>query len=760
MPFYVVDPSSLKIAQACERSPVVSLITDAKTEDEIPDALREASDRVVTGDLSWLRDSRVPDGCDAAILWIAGDQLLRGSGALIRYMVTYASRRTLVPVHLACLPDHDLDLVGLQPRIWNNGPNADSIQQHIRLRVPNLVPPEVKDFIEESPDYWARMYRALQAGQKNPEKGIDRLSKLWHKSSVTPPVYGALLVRNLIVLYVWLGRLQRIEILLKAGMDRYPRCAELPYMAGRIALQQNNLKEASRYAERSMENPDLSFVGSGGEGLYRSAWLAGLVAELEGKQNLAVTRFLPGLAVQPAFMPSVEGLMRQRLGGCVARSLSITVLPDLVRREPQYAEAVFHFLLLHRQTEAARRILELPQVPDELRQSLQKSLKQAILSCRPRPRSTGSKPGVTLTGPFYVHSSLARINRELGSAMTAATDIEIALEPHGEGDVSGTQLPHFDAISQGLKKQLSRLDLTIRLHWPPDFTQPPCGKLVLILPWEFGSVPCRWIKAIDRNVDELWALSQFNKESFVRAGISEDRVHVVPPGIDTETFNPEGTAWRPEGCRGFAFLFVGGAIPRKGPDILWNAYQSAFTSADDVTLVIKEMGAETFYKGQSLTGQIRVAAAKPRAPHVMVLSKEFDDAKLASLYRGSNVFVLPYRGEGFGMPLAEALACGKAVITTGLGPSREFCPPEASYFIPAKTTEIMDFQNTMGPMSGPFTWFEPDVKELAKIMRHVYEHQNEILPHGLEASEKIRMALSWDRITGMMLDRIRHLVDL
>ena len=47
------------------------------------------------------------------------------------------------------------------------------------------------------------------------------------------------------------------------------------------------------------------------------------------------------------------------------------------------------------------------------------------------------------------------------------------------------------------------------------------------------------------------------------------------------------------------FLFVGGTIARKGIDILLDAYTSQFTADDDVCLVIKDFGTDSFYKGQT-----------------------------------------------------------------------------------------------------------------------------------------------------------------
>ena len=61
---------------------------------------------------------------------------------------------------------------------------------------------------------------------------------------------------------------------------------------------------------------------------------------------------------------------------------------------------------------------------------------------------------------------------------------------------------------------------------------------------------------------------------YLDAGLDEDRVHVVPNGVDLERFAPDGDrptrSTRPAALR---FLFVGGAIARKGVDVLLAAWQ-------------------------------------------------------------------------------------------------------------------------------------------------------------------------------------------
>src|SRR6185369_11722543 len=100
----------------------------------------------------------------------------------------------------------------------------------------------------------------------------------------------------------------------------------------------------------------------------------------------------------------------------------------------------------------------------------------------------------------------------------------------------------------------------------------------------------------------------------------------------------------------FKFLFVGGTIMRKGPDILLEAFQQAFTAADDVCLVIKDFGGDSFYRGQTAQEAIRRIQKKPGAPEIVYLTQELSAEEMPSLYAACDCLVLPYRGEGFGMP--------------------------------------------------------------------------------------------------------------
>ena len=128
-------------------------------------------------------------------------------------------------------------------------------------------------------------------------------------------------------------------------------------------------------------------------------------------------------------------------------------------------------------------------------------------------------------------------------------------------------------------------------------------------------------------------------------------------------------SYRIEG-KSFRFLHVSSCFPRKGADILLKAYGQAFTRRDDVTLVIK-----TF---QNPHNEIHRWLAEARAeteefPEVLIIEDDLTDAQLKSVYEQCQTMVAPSRAEGFGLPMAEAMLSGLAVITTGWSGQLDFC---------------------------------------------------------------------------------------
>ncbi len=733
-----------------EKSPHIALETDAISNDALPEAIRPVADSIAPGCLDSLQAGRIPKRADAVITWLAGDHLLQGSAASIRRDLHTAGRRCFVPVHYPCMTE--LDLIAIEPRWMSAGRICDFWSTAARITRRSALSAQYLAALKALNQPWAKMVLAFAAEMANPGAGIEGLAKLAQEASA-PSQVTALALRNLAVLLMKHNHMAKAERVLERALESFPDYAEPCYMGGLLALHQNKPSKALGQLERARVS-NHEYVGSGGESSYRAAWLLGKLAVRGGNEKAAVQNFHPGIVNQPVFAPAAEEFLKLRFPAEIVGMVQFD-LTRLARREPRYLNDVFDFLLLHRAFPAARRITETIPLGEAEKEALLQKLAAAEAPFSSRTKSEG-KAGLLVCGSFFEHSSLARINREIGAALLKSGGFDVTLEPFDHPMLPVEKIPSGKFLAEAMSHHPKHLDLTIRHHWPPNFQKPPRGKLAVIVPWEFGAVPRIWVQEIELNVDELWVPSDFVRRVFIRSGVSEGRVQVIPNGFDAKIFTPDGPPARPTGCRRFMFLFVGGAIGRKGIDLLLQAYAQAFEAGDDVTLAIST-GANPAYAHNSLDGLIAKFMADVRLPHVAFLSTQFEDAELAALYRGCDAFVLPYRGEGFGMPIAEAMACGKPVIVTAAGPAPEFCPSKCGYFIPATESPVPDPPPPFGKFVGEWNWFEPDVTALARTMRHVYEHPEEAAARGRNAAKAIRRKHTWDDITSIYLKRVEHL---
>ncbi|MCL4543460.1 MAG: glycosyltransferase family 4 protein [Chloroflexi bacterium] len=181
-------------------------------------------------------------------------------------------------------------------------------------------------------------------------------------------------------------------------------------------------------------------------------------------------------------------------------------------------------------------------------------------------------------------------------------------------------------------------------------------------------------------VDSAYTGQQLRQRRLVR----EDRLHVVPLGVDLRQMHPQedpGSVLERLGVdRHQPFvLYVGTEAPRKRVDlVLWALGALKLRTGSAPTLV--KVGAPVYVEARRrhrvLTQAWGIAAQVVWADHV-------SDEELAALYSAALCYVSASAEEGFGLPLLEALACGCPVLCSGIPPHREICGEAAHYVPPA-----------------------------------------------------------------------------
>jgi glycosyltransferase involved in cell wall biosynthesis len=150
--------------------------------------------------------------------------------------------------------------------------------------------------------------------------------------------------------------------------------------------------------------------------------------------------------------------------------------------------------------------------------------------------------------------------------------------------------------------------------------------------------------------------------------ITEDRIRVVPNGVDLSVFRPD-PAEKPDEMPYLAV--VGNQDPRKNLGTLLEAFPIFRARLRAVRLVMVGPGGPP--------------ASKPAAVDVLGYVEE---STLASVYRKAVMVVQPSLYEGFGLPVLEAMACGTPVACADIEVFREVAGDCARYFDPRASASI------------------------------------------------------------------------
>jgi glycosyltransferase involved in cell wall biosynthesis len=293
--------------------------------------------------------------------------------------------------------------------------------------------------------------------------------------------------------------------------------------------------------------------------------------------------------------------------------------------------------------------------------------------------------------------------------------------------------------------------------------QPGFNSYVGITMFETDRLPYGWAEACNM-MDEIWVPSSFNLETFRLAGINPDLLRVIPFGLNAELYNPDRVRpLRFPGKRGFTFLSVFQWSKRKGWDVLLQAYLQAFSSLDDVCLVIRAY--PDAFRLPAIKDRVRnyiidLGYDADKIPPIIIIDEFISDERMPNLYRSADCFVLPTRGEGWGIPFMEAMASGLPTIATNWSSHLDFMNERNSYLIKLDGTENIPLDHML---ENPFytldqQWAAPSVEHTAKLMRHVFDNRDEAKAVGAFARQDIKASWSLERSADWVSTRINELL--
>lgn len=264
---------------------------------------------------------------------------------------------------------------------------------------------------------------------------------------------------------------------------------------------------------------------------------------------------------------------------------------------------------------------------------------------------------------------------------------------------------------------------------------------------EVDGLPRDWVVQCNQ-MNEVWVPSNFNAATFRDSGVRVP-IHVMPLGVDPNYFNPHIKATRFSDR--FTFLTVFEWGERKSPLEMLQTFVNEFRH-DDVLLVCKVTNADPHVNVHEELRKLNVFGA--RCGIHILYNQNLEDYLLGSLYRAADCFVLPTRGEGWGMPILEAMACGLPTIATNWSAQTDFLNETTGY--PIRVKGLVP-AIAKCPYYHGFRWAEPDLEHMASLMRFVYTHQEQVKKRSELTAHYILNNWSWAHSAQKIKARLQQL---
>ncbi|NDB30688.1 glycosyltransferase family 1 protein, partial [archaeon] len=186
--------------------------------------------------------------------------------------------------------------------------------------------------------------------------------------------------------------------------------------------------------------------------------------------------------------------------------------------------------------------------------------------------------------------------------------------------------------------------------------------------WESTLQPPHYFERL-KYFDEFWVPSKWQKECTVKQGYPEDKIKVVPEGVDVNTFFPEDVSHEMTSDGRFKFFLAGRWDYRKSTKEVIESFLKTFDKNEEVDLIVSidnpfsndglNTTEERLDYYNFTDDRIKVLHFPPREDYIKLL-------------KSSHVFLSCARSEGWNLPLIESMACGTPSIYSNCSGQLEF----------------------------------------------------------------------------------------
>jgi glycosyltransferase involved in cell wall biosynthesis len=204
--------------------------------------------------------------------------------------------------------------------------------------------------------------------------------------------------------------------------------------------------------------------------------------------------------------------------------------------------------------------------------------------------------------------------------------------------------------------------------------------------WE--TLTWAFMKWFYSQMDVVWVNSESYRRSWIERGLPEDKLRILPRGLDTQLFRVERRAadfWTKHGAAPGAtvLLYVGRISKEKNLDVLVSAWER-----------LRGTGLALAFVGDGPY----LAELRQKVPDA-IFTGYLGGEELAGAFASADVFVFPSTTDTFGNVVIEALACGLPCVVSDVGGPKDLIEPGATGFV-TRGLDVEDFTRAVSRLVG------------------------------------------------------------
>lgn len=237
--------------------------------------------------------------------------------------------------------------------------------------------------------------------------------------------------------------------------------------------------------------------------------------------------------------------------------------------------------------------------------------------------------------------------------------------------------------------------------------------------WEQEELPDAYREAF-AHLHEIWTATAFTADAFGRkAPIPVRRVpYPVAPLAKPEGLDVRARLGLPKEAFLVLYLFnYLSFFERKNPLGAVRAFRHAFGDDEGKLLLIK-----TSQKDYAPEDHRRLEDEVKGFGNVRLVNDYLSRDEINALMLDCGAYLSLHRSEGFGLTVAEAMACGKPVVSTTYSGPRDFLDQNNGYPV---RYELKTLEEDHGPYPAGSHWAEPDLENAAEQLRRLVENPEE-----------------------------------